>query len=251
MSANLMSLARSGGKFLKLFGDRKMMKTMPTARDYVQDGLVFMQDCIENSGWGVHKSGIQTEWTELVSGEKASCDVTFYDDYALVNSDHNIKYNDNTYISQIDRSVALTYEGILENITTFNTPTRNYIFSSENFALMCRNSNGPTTYWHLRSLLGDGNDAVISPPVDGEYCLVRVSVAASADSSKGMVYIKGVHASYADRSISINPKETKSILENLFQGMRIRCFRTYSRVLTADEIAHNYAIDKARFNLPD
>ena len=38
MSANLMSLARSGGKFLKLFGDRKM--TMPTARDYVQDGFV-------------------------------------------------------------------------------------------------------------------------------------------------------------------------------------------------------------------
>ena len=23
---------------------------VPTARDYVQDGLVFMQDCIENSG---------------------------------------------------------------------------------------------------------------------------------------------------------------------------------------------------------
>ena len=29
MSANLMSLARSGGKFLKLFGDRKMMKQFP------------------------------------------------------------------------------------------------------------------------------------------------------------------------------------------------------------------------------
>ena len=29
MSANLMSLARSGGKFLKLFGDRKMMKPLP------------------------------------------------------------------------------------------------------------------------------------------------------------------------------------------------------------------------------
>ena len=29
MSANLMSLARSGGKFLKLFGDRKMMKSLP------------------------------------------------------------------------------------------------------------------------------------------------------------------------------------------------------------------------------
>lgn len=26
--------------------------------------------------------------------------------------------------------------------------------------------------------------------------------------------------------------------------------RAYSRALTADEIAHNYAVDKARFNLP-
>ena len=250
MSANLMSLAQSGGKFLKLFGDRKMMKTIPTARDYVQDGLVFMQDCIENSGWGVRKSGIQTEWTELVSGEKASCDVTFYDDYALVNSDHDIEYNDNTYISQIDRSVALTYESILENITTFNTTSRSSIFSSQNFSFRCRNSNGPTTYWHLQLLLGEGDNAVIFPPVYDEYCHVRVSVAASADSSKGTVYIEGVHDSRADRSININPKETKSILENLFQGMRIRCFRAYSRALTADEIAYNYAIDKARFNLP-
>lgn len=29
MSANLMSLAQSGGKFLKLYGDRKMMKLLP------------------------------------------------------------------------------------------------------------------------------------------------------------------------------------------------------------------------------
>ena len=223
---------------------------VPTARDYVQDGLVFMQDCIENSGWGVHKSGIQTEWTELVSGEKASCDVTFYDDYALVNSDHDIKYNDNTYISQIDRSVALTYESILENITTFNTYSRTNIFASQNFAFMCRNSDGPTAYWPLRSLLGNGNNVIIYPPVYDEYCHIRVSVAASADSSKGTVYKEGVHYSAADRSINIKPKETKSILENLFQGMRIRCFRAYSRALTADEIAHNYAIDKARFGIP-
>ena len=100
------------------------------------------------------------------------------------------------------------------------------------------------------SLLGKGSTVIIRLPVDGEYCPVRISVAASADSSKGTVYGKGVHLSYADRSININPKETKSILENLFQGMRIRCFRAYSRALTADEIAHNYAIDKARFGIP-
>lgn len=32
MSANLMSLAQSGGKFLKLYGDRKMVRTLPYLR---------------------------------------------------------------------------------------------------------------------------------------------------------------------------------------------------------------------------
>lgn len=32
MSANLMSLAQSGGKFLKLYGDRKMVRTLPYKR---------------------------------------------------------------------------------------------------------------------------------------------------------------------------------------------------------------------------
>ena len=50
MSANLMNLARSGGKFLKLFGDRKMMKLLPydaevewlqaVRGNYINTGLV-------------------------------------------------------------------------------------------------------------------------------------------------------------------------------------------------------------------
>ena len=27
---------------------------MPTAKDYVQDGLIAMWDGVENAGWGVH-----------------------------------------------------------------------------------------------------------------------------------------------------------------------------------------------------
>ena len=32
----------------------KSGSVVPTARDYVQDGLVAMWDGIENAGWGVH-----------------------------------------------------------------------------------------------------------------------------------------------------------------------------------------------------
>lgn len=73
MSANLMSLARSGGKFLKLFGDRKMVKTMPTARDYVQDGLIAMFDGVENAGLGTNDANA-TVWVDL-SGNGNDVDV--------------------------------------------------------------------------------------------------------------------------------------------------------------------------------
>ena len=58
MSANLMSLARSGGKFLKLFGDRKMVKQLPyyceveylesTGTQYIDTGVyVNSNDTVE------------------------------------------------------------------------------------------------------------------------------------------------------------------------------------------------------------
>lgn len=56
MSANLMSLARSGGKFLKLFGDRKMMKILPydaevewiesTGTQYIDTGIYAVNNII-------------------------------------------------------------------------------------------------------------------------------------------------------------------------------------------------------------
>ena len=72
MSANLMSLARSGGKFLKLFGDRKMMKTMPTARDYVQDGLVALYDGIRNVGRTLPHDSAAAKWTDLAAPSRTA-----------------------------------------------------------------------------------------------------------------------------------------------------------------------------------
>ena len=39
----------------------------PTARDYVQDGLIAMWDGIENAGWGVHDAAA-TVWKDLSGG---------------------------------------------------------------------------------------------------------------------------------------------------------------------------------------
>ena len=70
MSANLMSLARSGGKFLKLFGDRKMMKQLPydaeveylesTGTQWIDTGVV------PNSDYGFEVELMKIDISETV-----------------------------------------------------------------------------------------------------------------------------------------------------------------------------------------
>ena len=59
MSANLMSLAQSGGKFLKLFGDRKMVKRLPydaeveylesTGTQWIDTGVTMTYDLFDSA----------------------------------------------------------------------------------------------------------------------------------------------------------------------------------------------------------
>lgn len=65
MSANLMSLARSGGKFLKLFGDRKMMKILPYDTEV---------EYLESTG---------TQWID--TGIKRNIDDEFFVDFQFPN----------------------------------------------------------------------------------------------------------------------------------------------------------------------
>ncbi|MBQ1429034.1 MAG: hypothetical protein IIZ06_05145, partial [Kiritimatiellae bacterium] len=54
------------GARLALWGAAK--PSGPTARDYVQDGLVAMWDGIENAGWGQHDASATT-WKDLTGNE--------------------------------------------------------------------------------------------------------------------------------------------------------------------------------------
>ena len=68
MSANLMSLARSGGKFLKLFGDRKMMKPLPydAEVEYLEStGTQWIDtEIIPNSDYGFEIKFIKFDMSE-------------------------------------------------------------------------------------------------------------------------------------------------------------------------------------------
>ena len=74
------------------------------------------------------------------------------------------------------------------------------------------------------------------------YTLVR-------DGSVCTVYMDGV-------SIGTIEAELSGTVPNLlgfylYKDQKMGEYRFYSRALTAAEIAHNYAIDKVRFGLPD
>ena len=62
---------------------------MPTAKDYVQDGLIAMWDGIENAGWGQHNSSERSIWVDLVGGHNMVIKGAVPDSVFTENAFHN------------------------------------------------------------------------------------------------------------------------------------------------------------------
>ena len=248
MSANLMSLARSGGKFLKLFGDRKMMKTMPTARDYVQDGLIAMWDGIENAGWGVHDASA-TVWKDLIG---LWGDLEFVgspavrDDEILFNSiggaqSSNAKTRPSSVTYEIVCNVMSGYHSVLWAAT--GGP-----YNYGDIVPFGNNTNQAELYIGGLSIKSYANDY---PVFDyGKRC--------------SMAFTSGEGFLRSFKNGSIAQEYTGERTEANFNHLSVGRYRdghyqpisvcrigVYERNLHPIEIAANYAIDKVRFNLPD
>ena len=265
MSANLMSLAKSGGKFLKLFGDRKMMKPMPTARDYVQDGLIAMWDGIENAGWGIHDANA-TVWKNLVGTEDMVLNQSFeYDIY----NDSMLFRDDNRSGSRArsQMSITMTEDMTIEGMMLI--PNARPIWDVR----MCIGllydiktgvfpfARGVTSIPSLKytASYNDNSDRYFGNPKVGETVSSSIVFRRAAKSFDG--YYNGEFVStigsqednWLGDNIVLHPVFIYKQLSDTMIGcdFRINYMRIYSRALTTEEIAHNYAIDKARFNLPD
>ena len=243
MSANLMSLARSGGKFLKLFGDRKMVKTMPTAKDYVQDGLIAMWDGIENAGFAADGYQHDSNATKIVNlcgtGDlNLYGNVSIGDDTVFFNggygeadfaktisettiervSDYKIEYNNSqTRILSILSGTVFcagihTFSSNVLNNYAYSTGSynrRNYLTSLNPKCVSCSKR---ALYLDREDVGGSTTPNIVAHDTD------KVIVAASTDKT-------------ATRKWSF------------------RCIRIYDRELSDSEVMKNCAIDKARFNL--
>ena len=221
------------------------MRPRYTANDYVQDGLVAMWDGIENAGWGVHDPNATT-WKDLIG----SCNLTLYSsmcapaDNALVCTKSTAAQDGAYTIAQIP--AYTTAEAVFRVDEASGTYKEYAVFCDRNKGIFGNNwkyqiftCSRPRVYVSAEGLMAQG-----------------AVVALSWDTSARIATYNGGTAKNSTTYAAVFPTSNRfsvcgcTSASLSFHGA-IHSIRLYSRALTADEIAHNYAVDKARFNLPE
>ena len=215
---------------------------MPTAKDYIKNGLVVLQDGIENVDYGVHDSNA-TIW------------------YNLVN--HNVLGYD---LSKDTSSSPLTWTdiGLLRNSIVSRTglmykmysPTSPYtleciarISSSAMFSNIFGLSNpfgcgfGAAWQYHVGAGTVDGHNYILFP----RNTIVSTSALIPTSTKADVSYYLNAELQ-EPLSNGRGMGGTNFCLMTRCTG-EAHCLRIYNRLLSESEIAHNYAIDKERFGL--
>lgn len=243
-------------------------KTIPTASDYVQDGLVAMWDGIENAGWDTDDR-TSTKWVNLCSPTKNTFTVQSGKSWWGEKSfEVNTNYAQNIgtkYFSEISWAAGGSLEVCFRPDFFGNRSSGNagrvFATSYNNGALQLSYSAPWSRLWYFifgpatsstyvfsdTSFVGSGLPKTLSSSViPGSTAAattntiyrngVRMTISNTATFSYSQSYNCGLCADYTGKS------------QNIEGGFY--CIRVYNRPLTAAEIAWNYSIDKERFNLP-
>lgn len=245
-----------------------MMVKSLTARDYVQDGLVAMWDGIENAGWGVHDANA-TEWKDLsvngynlVYGGASAAKIWEEDCFKFVASIGS---------SSSSPHFLSSSKSILSGLSSVTFSICLDISMSTGFGVPAgfrRDRSNNRLQWYRQN---DGRlDPVVSTVASGTKHLAstapytknttKAETIVVGSNGNIVFYING--AQYATNSISdfatitsmgaslgVNI-ESDNAYAAVLGTWTMKNMRLYNRALTADEIAANYAVDKARFNLP-
>lgn len=215
---------------------------VPTARDYVQDGLIAMWDGIENAAWGVHDPSATT-WKDLAGNN----DATPVDGTYSWESDSFV-CNGIGLVSAYSSDFQ-SVEVVVRVREDLQTTTYAPIFGT------LSESNAKGVFWlpslnYLRFYNGTSNSLpTTETELNGTFSAVSVSPStivfkdAEIKNTKRVSYWNIVGFQSDVFKIGGSDKNNKCF------GY-IKSVRVYNRVITSSEILHNYEIDKARFNLP-
>ena len=224
----------SGGFALgKMGAGATMLKQGKTARDYVQSGLVAMWDGIENAGWGVHDASA-TDWTNLVDGSGEATP------YGAAWLDNAMTMDGNTSVFNIfDASAVLNSHNFTIEVLVSRSVSYGAVFPGINAA----DANSLYVYpWYGSRSGVYVYGSKVHSYIEGAN---KRHVVFTGDGTNILTYFDGSHDGTTTQDTAITYTGKMYWRRGIIYAVRV-----YSRALTADEIAHNYAIDKERFNLP-
>ena len=237
--------------------------------DYVTDGIVAWYDGEWNAGWNKHDANAQT-WKDL-SGEGNDATIVKSDTFdRSFTFDSNSCTMDGTFCWSFTASDsvinAVKGDCTIEVIRKLGTPSIQD--STPFFGLNVYNSRAMSMAGapnNMKFRMGMSNEFQTgNSTIPGISTTITKHIEGTAISNG--FYEKGVQrgtGTYNTQAITVN---SSGMLfgagTNLFGGKgrywepsppadgHAYTLRFYNRALSPDEIAHNYAIDKARFNLP-
>lgn len=202
---------------------------------YISDGLYAMYDGIWNAGLGIHQTSISS-WKDLVGNNDAEIDPSqVFEDYAFEDGIHQCK---------LITMIGLPFT--IEICTTDINQTSAWFMlmgSANDFCSIGIQSKGGNPSWKTNN--GAGSTVKFSGGT--------ISARAFDDKKYQLVSNGNTFGAIAD-SGDFRGQGTDLVWSKPWNQNRgtkkVHCIRIYSRALSDDEIAHNNAIDKARFNLP-
>ena len=212
-----------------------------TAKDYVQDGLWLQFDTIENNGFGRYDYDL-TYWKDNISG------------IVLNPVNGKFRFTGNAFEwTSVDRLHSVASEDARINLAS-TVQTLEVVTTKASPVFTIQGINGFDGW--VSSRIGANSDGAVSlkasDPGDGLAYL-----AMTADGEQMRIYINGVNVATGGVIKNSYSKITNPIL--VFNGNvgssgmssgKVCAIRHSTSCFTPEQIAHNYAIDKARFNLP-
>lgn len=218
----------------------------PTAKDYVQDGLIAMWDGIENAGWGQHDPNA-TVWKDLAGSHDFVLPSAFSigDDCVVFTKTQGevqswgIAKNDILTIEVCGKKTstvvgfAFKFNGdyVAERMFAYlQTNNRGFQFVSSGNTMNRPAHDAKWTASATFEMAESSLTELVETFYNGYSSPMNAGTSSWAKAGAYIGYYNGDTYAFVGEMYSV---------------------RLYSRALLASEIAANYAIDKARFNLPD
>ncbi len=208
---------------------------------YITDGLVAMWDGEWNAGVGGEHDANATSWVDLVNGVPYIGTNPLFESNAVVSDGGNTAANTFSFSGYISHD--RTKEIVIQPISI--------LFTNDPFLKSTGDGSLDFALWATRTPSLDAfvrnGQSIARIPSSDAYQKMSFSAAYSQSGTQG--YLNGEKT--VDTGFIYSPQGNMYFPAlNTNNKARMYSIRIYNRALTAEEIAHNYTVDKARFNLP-